>query len=367
MLNLTCHFFPGWRYACLPDSFASSPFTASITLNRWNIARMPGDATFNTTIKATEGVNVAVFGTPKVSTESSVYFNGTGYYNVGNITLPPSGVSNLSFTWTVPVGFDDLSAAVEMHAWPGPPPPSPPPAPPGTVCGCAPPPVNGVCESGTTLSSVAVTVNASIPAYLQCIPSPQYDIFAGFFAFSTCYQWACFPPAFKGKPFTLSVLNITQFNINLIPGGASRVLLSNLKPFLGNTTVTLRPASNASASLGPFTADAVTNIPSEGLSSIDIVISIPAYPWLDVNSVAVEIRPASTPSPPAPPAPPPRPPSPPIPPVPINTTIVIASFVLLQYIENQTMLNNLLNATSAAYSAVHKGFLLTMPTSFTVR
>ena len=362
---VTC-ILSGWRYACLPDSFASAQFNATITLNVWNIARMPGGATFNTTIKATDGVNVAVFGTPKVPFDPSVSFNGTGYYNLGNITLPPSGVSNLTFTWTVPVGFDDLSAAVEMHAWPGPPPPSPPPAPPGTVCGCAPPPVDGVCESGTTLSTVTVTVDASIPAYLQCIPSPQYDIFVGFFAFSTCYQWACYPPAFKGKPFTLSVLNISQYNIDLIPGGASQVLLSNLKPVLGNTTVTLHPAANASASLGPFTTDAVTNIPSDGLSSIDIVISIPAYPWLDVNSVAVEIHPASPPSPPAPPAPPPRPPSPPLPPVPPNTTIVIASFVLLQYIENQTVLDNLLNATSAEISAQLTGYLLTMPTAFTV-
>ena len=357
----------GWRYACLPDSFASAQFNATVTLSRWNIARMPGGATFNTSIKATQGVNVAVSGPPKSTSDSPISFNGTGYYNVGNITLPPSGIKNLTFTWTVPVGFDDLSAAIEMHAWPGPPPPSPPPAPPGTVCGCAPAPVNGACADGTTPSSVFVTGNASIPAYLQCIPSPQYDIFAGFFAFSTCYQWACFPPAFKGKPFTLSVLNITQYNIDLIPGGISQVLISGLKPYLGNTTVTLHPATNVSASIGPFTADAQVTLPDDGLSSIDIVISIPALPWLDVNSVAVEIHPgAQPPAPPAPPAPPPRPPSPPLPPVPPNTTVLIANFVLLQYINNQTMLNTLLNATSAAISAQLAGYLLTMPTAFAV-
>ena len=215
----------GWRYACLPDSFASAQFNASITLNRWNIGRMPGGAVFNTSIKATQGVNVAVSGPPKLALELPVAFSGTGYYDVGNVTLPPSGVANFTFTWIVPVGFDDLSAAVEMHAWPGPPPPSPPPAPPGTVCGCAPTPVDGVCDAGTTLARVALTLNASVPAYLECIPSPQYDIFAGFFAFSTCYQWACFPAAFSHQPFTISVLNITQYNVAQIPGGLSRILV----------------------------------------------------------------------------------------------------------------------------------------------
>jgi hypothetical protein len=74
-------------------------------------------------------------------------------------------------------GFDDLSASVEMKAYPGPPPPSPPPAPPGTVCGCYPTPVEGVCASGTTLTEVSVTNNASVPIYQQCIYAPQYDLF----------------------------------------------------------------------------------------------------------------------------------------------------------------------------------------------
>ena len=42
-----------WRYACLPPMFASSKFNATITLDKWNIKRMPGSATFNTSILAT--------------------------------------------------------------------------------------------------------------------------------------------------------------------------------------------------------------------------------------------------------------------------------------------------------------------------
>ncbi|GAX78457.1 hypothetical protein CEUSTIGMA_g5897.t1 [Chlamydomonas eustigma] len=352
-----------WKYSCLPNAFASAQFNASITLSRYNIARMPGSAVFNTSVKATQGVTVSVYGPPQTSGQSPVSFSGTGYDNIGNITLPPSGISNFTFTWTVPVGFDDLSASVVMQAWPGPPPPSPPPAPPGTVCGCYPTPVNGVCASGTTITDVYVTNNASVPVYQECIYAPQYDMFAQVFAFSLCYHWNCFPAAFQNQPITLYIPNITQYNVDLIPGGMAQLRISSLRPALANSSVTMVPISNQSETLGPFTSDQDVNLTTNGISSLNINISIPAYPWLDGNSVALQIIPG--PSPPSPPAPPPRPPLPPLPPIATNTTVVVASFVVLQYIKNQTQLGALLNTSSAAITSNLTGFLIEVPAGFT--
>lgn len=173
-------------------------------------------------------MNVAVSGPPKNSSESSIAFNGTSYYNVGNITLPPSGVDNLTFTWTVPIGFDDLSAAVTMDAWAGPPPPSPPPHAPGTFCGCmlTPNPVTGVCVEGTTLAIVSLTGNATARTYQECIPNAAYNLYVGMFAFSQCFSWACFPPEFKDQPFTVTVANITAYNVPNMPAGVWAVRVS---------------------------------------------------------------------------------------------------------------------------------------------
>ena len=50
--------------------------------------------------------------------------------------FPIDGVSNFDVLYTVPVGYDKVSASVQMFADAGPPPPPTPPAPPGTVCPC---------------------------------------------------------------------------------------------------------------------------------------------------------------------------------------------------------------------------------------
>ena len=151
-------------------------------------------------------MTLSVEGQAKVAADLPlVAFNGTGRIgNVGNVTLPPGGLANFTFVWTVPPGsqYDDQSASVEMVAWPGPPPPSPPPAPPGTVCPCPPTPdaASGACPEGTAPASVTLTnppASEPSPAYVECLPLPQYDVFSSVFAFSTCFRWACLPPAFQ--------------------------------------------------------------------------------------------------------------------------------------------------------------------------
>jgi len=91
-----------------------------------------------------------------------------------------------------------------MTAWPGPPPPPPPPAPPGTVYPCNPLPdtLTGACPEGTIRAEVELSTperslgNATQPTHVECMSLPHYNVFTQKFAFSTCFQWACFPPAF---------------------------------------------------------------------------------------------------------------------------------------------------------------------------
>lgn len=72
--------------------------------------------------QATPGVSISVLGLPKDdqypvvefghnNTQGGVTYKG-GDWVTTNITLPPRGLGNLTFVYTVPMGFDDLSAAV---------------------------------------------------------------------------------------------------------------------------------------------------------------------------------------------------------------------------------------------------------------
>jgi hypothetical protein len=60
--------------------------------------------------------------------------------------------SDALVTMQVPIGFDDLSAAVTLDLWSGQNLPQLPPAPPGTVCGCpAAPLADGTCADSSTM------------------------------------------------------------------------------------------------------------------------------------------------------------------------------------------------------------------------
>ena len=109
-----------------------------------------------------------------------------------------------------------------MDANDGPPPPAPPPAPPGTVCGCMPEPdnVTGLCPAGRTLAAISLAVpNPAVPTYLECVPNAVYDVFTGRFAFSMCFHWSCLPAAYNKQPYVITLANMTQYNIALMPPG----------------------------------------------------------------------------------------------------------------------------------------------------
>lgn len=226
-----------------PCRFSYHDFNATITLSRWNIKHMAGNGTFFTQLQLTKGVVIEVEGPPQNSTagEPSVFFNGTAIDNdrnfIGNVTLPPSGVNNFTFTWTIPVGMDDLSAAVVMDYVSGPAPPAPPPDAPGTRCQCMPQPdpVKGTCEDGRTLTFVDLAIpNASVPTYKECQPNAVYDLFTGYFAYSMCFNWRCLPSAFNGKPYVITIPEMVQWNVPLMPSGIwhLRVRIRIRNPFL---------------------------------------------------------------------------------------------------------------------------------------
>ncbi|KAL6749731.1 hypothetical protein V8C86DRAFT_952938 [Haematococcus lacustris] len=262
-----------WRYACLPDGFAQSDFTATTPmLARFNIPRMPGNVTYNTTLMATPGVKINVTAFPKVASQGLLVFNNggsdylpSGDWVAGNVTLQPDGVANMTFTIYVPLGFDDLSAAVVMDLYPGQNLPALPPAPAGSLCGCprAPNATSG-CSDDTHLAVVTRQDNVSLTTAV-CLPLPQYDTIARIFAFSTCWRWSCYTAAFRGpdpdriKPYSLTLINVTQYNIPLMPGGLSR--LTMLKPQSVNMSLTLHSASDPDSLTGPLTATSLITAP----------------------------------------------------------------------------------------------------------
>ncbi|KAL6750255.1 hypothetical protein V8C86DRAFT_2817451 [Haematococcus lacustris] len=364
-----------WRYACLPDVFASSDFTATVTdLDRFNVKNMPAGAVYNATVKATPGVKLSVTAKPKAAGVPVLYFDNSGTalpngdWVSGNVTSPASGISNFTFVFTVPVGFDDLSAAVTMELYPDQNLPPAPPAPPGTICRCPDvPDASGACPEGETLA--LVTRPGSNITLQQCLFLPNYDVFQQQFAFSTCWRWSCLSLAFRGpqrpeviKPYTITVPNITQYNLDQMPGGLSR--LQVLKPLTANISVTLHPPGATSIAFGPWNATGDVVLPP-ATASMDIVIDVPGLAFVDNNSGAVVIQPG--PAPPSPPAPPPAPPRPPLPPgtaAGANVTVLVAKFYVLRTIRNQTELDDIFVRTSADVQANISSYLLTLPVGF---
>ncbi len=95
-------------------------------------------------LQATPGVRIEFVGHPKNISEPLLEFshdnNHGGVTYMGgdwvtmNITLPEQGLESFDIRYTVPVGFDDLSAAVVMDLREDQELPAQPPAPPGTIC-----------------------------------------------------------------------------------------------------------------------------------------------------------------------------------------------------------------------------------------
>jgi len=94
--------------------------------------------------QATPGVRIEVVAYPKDASAPLVEFshsnNHGGVTYMGgdwvtmNITVPEQGLDYIDFKYTVPVGFDDLGAAVVMQLRDDQDLPAQPPAPPGTIC-----------------------------------------------------------------------------------------------------------------------------------------------------------------------------------------------------------------------------------------
>ncbi|KAF5843883.1 hypothetical protein DUNSADRAFT_5 [Dunaliella salina] len=375
-----------WRYKCLPDAFSRSNFTATVSgLERFNIPEMPGGVVYNATIKATPGVVLSVSGPAKDASKQSISFtNGPeetrpslalvnrGDWTTMNVTLPERGWSNASFTFFVPISYDDLSAAVTMILWEDQELPAAPPPPVGTVCACpAEVEDDGTCGQGLMLAKYT-RHDDSLRNTTRCLSPPQYDIFRTppRFVFSTCWLWECLGPDFTGpestriKPYSIVLPNVTAFHNmeRMLPGTAT---LELRKPMEVNMSVSI---SAGAEETGPFwEGDSFITLPGSqrgDISSLAITIEVPPQPWFDNNAAALIIVPG--PFPPPPPLPPTLPPLPPLSPgggVEDATSFVVARYTALEELSPE-VLDSLLMRTSADILAEVTKLIVLLPTAF---
>ncbi|EFJ49171.1 hypothetical protein VOLCADRAFT_90034 [Volvox carteri f. nagariensis] len=332
-----------WRYACLPPVFSTTRFTATCPhLERWNIAKMGGN--FSIDFQGPEGVNMVAIGHAKNGTIGNITY--TNIDDGSTVQLPDGGFGNMTFTYTIPPGFDDLSAAVVMDAV-GPRPP-PPPRPANTLCPCPLLPENttggsfGLCNStyATMVATLANTTEDNTEFY-QCVPWPNYDILMREMAWSHCWVRDCLPEKFRGKPYNLSINQVTKHNIALIPPASYELILFPA-PFGMQIYVTLYMTNGSVATYNstvgsPVIGGTLQRLSLSPLSNLTIMYYIPAT--FDVDGLAAAtilrmIKGSQAPNPPLPPSPPPAPPAPPpgpasVPRVQITTDFMITANISL--------------------------------------
>lgn len=177
-------------------------------------------------------------------------------------------------------------------------------------CPPAPSPSSGACPADTTPATASLSTASLNLTYTQCLPaaSVQYDAFTRRFAFSALLSLACLPSAFRNVPFTLSVLGITHGVSDMPPGAAAVLSIEALKPATVGISLFLTPPATTTtattSSLGPWNSDqASMTLPSGGVASIGIRITVPAdQQLLDGAAVGATIQvlaptPSLTPSP----------------------------------------------------------------------
>ncbi|GAX78467.1 hypothetical protein CEUSTIGMA_g5906.t1 [Chlamydomonas eustigma] len=283
-----------WRRACLPPAFASIPFTASITLNRFSISHMTSGMIFDAVTSAPEEVALAMTGGTREATSGTdnstvIFMEVLGSGDWGNVTMPSHGLTNLTFTWNVPSDVDDAMAWVELRAVSAVPTSLSPPSAPGSICPCPPDPlVDGVCHEGSTLAMYTLASNTSVTSQ-KCLASPQYDEYRGVMEVAVCFRWSCLPHEFEGSAYFIGVQNVTSRDVGRMPTGVYHIIIDELKPLRVFTVVDAHPASNVTTSLGPWFSNQNIYVPSPGLASLDVQFYIPDLPWIDGQSVAIQI------------------------------------------------------------------------------
>ncbi|KXZ50425.1 hypothetical protein GPECTOR_16g599 [Gonium pectorale] len=358
-----------WRYACLPDSFAATRFKATCSdLERWNIARMSGD--FLLQMQRAEGLQMKVTGKPKNASLPQVLW--TIHNDRTWVTLPEGGVGNLTFEYIIPPGFDDLSAAVVMDSSPRPPPPPSPPRPAGTTCACPLLPEQtvggspGQCNSTFATMSVTFANSSDGSTNLtQCVPWPNYDILLREMAWSHCWRYDCLPAEFFGKPYVLTIREVSKHNIALMPP-ARYELITLPAPYGMRINITLNPADGGEAmgfnsTVGGLVVGGrlqVVDVPA--LSNVTISYHIPAVFGVDGLAAAVMLRMipgTQNPAPPRPPSPPPSPPSPP--PLPVGTpqVLITTDFMVTASIPVESI-------TGSNAGISHSGYYVTVPIAY---
>jgi hypothetical protein len=239
------------------------------------------------------------------------------------VDLPAGGLNSFTFKYTVPPGFDDLSAAVVMDSSPRPPPPPSPPGPPGSSCACPLKPLETIGGSATKCNSTYATMTITLASdptttTLQCVPFPNYIPILREMAWSYCWRYDCLPEAFRGTAYYAEISDVVDYNIPLIQP-ASYQLIHFPAPFGMSINTTFKidgTASSYNSTVGSLVIGGrAQNITiGSSPSSVSFRYYVPGVWDVDGLSAAVVLRfipGTDVPLPPSPPSPPPAPPSPP--------------------------------------------------------
>jgi hypothetical protein len=199
----------------------------------------------------------------------------------------------------------------------------------------------------------------------QCLPLPQYDVIERMFAFSTCWRYSCLPLAFRSpnpttiKPYRIRIPNISQYNIDRMPGGVGTITM--LKPFAVNMSIAFNPANTSQPVMGPYTSGGINMSLPTSMRSMDVVIEVPGFPWLDSNSGAITIVPGPGATPPAIVA---IVPNTTATPRPAASTVVSAQVFVMREVRSASDLASLLSLAAADIQANIAGYVNTLPVAF---
>ncbi|KXZ43347.1 hypothetical protein GPECTOR_93g617 [Gonium pectorale] len=201
--------------------------------------------------------------------------------------------------------------------------------------------------------------------FTQCVPWPNYDVLLREMAWSHCWRYDCLPAEFFGKPYVLTIREVSKHNIARMPP-ARYELITLPAPYGMAINVTLNPADGGlpmgfNSTVGGLVVGGrlqVVDVPA--LANVTISYIIPAVYGLDGLAAAVMLRMipgTQNPAPPRPPSPPPSPPSPP--PLPAGTpqVLITTDFMVTASIPVESIVGSNAGIT-------HGGYYVTVPIAY---
>ncbi|PNH03010.1 hypothetical protein TSOC_010972 [Tetrabaena socialis] len=227
-------------------------------------------------------------------------YNTLLFNEANTVTTPGGGLASCAAHVTAPAMCDDTSAVFMLNAMavalretvynqcPF-------HAIPDTANG------NADCPAGKVMVFLEVTDKDwrkldSFATVKQCVDPANYDMFGGEMAISYCWSFGQLPDQFTYLPFRVRMPNVTEYNIQRMPGGSWRTLVN--RPANPGLQVTL--TVNPLLANGPkvvVTQSGDYTLAGTGVYSVDLEILVPN--GLDDQSVSVQMFGPPNPPPPS--------------------------------------------------------------------